>query len=263
GFLQRDKKIAGVTTSILVRNPKTFIEKLQAIEYVVICFARKLLDFIDAVYVTPGPFALYRKKALLEVGLFDEKNMTQDIEIVWRLMSKGYRARMSLSTRTYVDSPKNMKAWWRQRIRWNIGGTQTIWKYKKWAFKKNMLGVFIIPFFSASLFLGVFGIGLLLYLSVRRILTSYLNTVYSLSAQTAVITLQDLSFNPSILNFFGIALFIIGSSYTFFGLVTMRELKSSYINFYSMITFLTVYLLLYPINLVHSLIKMAKKEYSW
>jgi len=263
GFLQHDKKIAAVTGAVLVKEPKKFIEKLQAIEYVVIAFARKLLDFVDAVYVTPGPFALYRKEVLLDVGLFDEKNITQDIEVVWRLMSKGYRARMALDTRVYVDSPKKWKQWWRQRVRWNIGGTQTLWKYRRWSLRKNMLGMFIIPFFSASLFLGVFGLGLFFYLALRRIISTYFTTSYSVETGTALLTFQDLSFNPSILNFFGGALFILGLFYVLFGIMTMRELKARYINFYSMAIFLTIYMTIFPLNLIHSLYKMARRNYSW
>ncbi|MCK5171032.1 MAG: glycosyltransferase family 2 protein [Bacteroidales bacterium] len=74
GFLQDDKKVAGVTCAVLVKKPKKFIEQLQALEYIVITFTRKLLDFIDSIYCAPGPFALYRKKILFEVGLFDTKN---------------------------------------------------------------------------------------------------------------------------------------------------------------------------------------------
>ncbi len=263
GFLQSDKKIAGVTGAVLVKNPKKFIEKLQAIEYVVIAFARKLLDFVDAVYVTPGPFALYKKKVLLEVGLFDENNMTQDIEIVWKMMAHGYKARMSLDTRVYVDSPKTVKVWWKQRVRWNIGGTQTLWKFKRWSLRKNMLGMFIIPFFSASLFIGVFGLGLFFYLAIRRIISTYFTASYSISTNTALFRMSDISLNLSILNFFGIVLFILGTAYIFFGIATMREFKAKYINFYSMGVFITVYLTLFPINLIYSLYKMARGNYSW
>lgn len=263
GFIQKGDKVVAVTPSILVKNPEKFIEKLQAIEYVVISFARKLLDFIDAVYVTPGPFALYKKEALMEVGLFDEDNMTQDIEIVWRLMSKGYKARMCLNARTYVDSPKTKKAWWRQRLRWSIGGTQTLWRYRKWALGKNMLGAFIIPFFAVSTFIGIFGLGIFGYLMIQRILSTYFTTTYSLGSDAAILTLQGLSFSPTILNFFGVVLFVLGVFYTLFGIATMRELKAEYIDFYSMITFLTAYLAVFPLNLTHALIKMARKNYSW
>ena len=233
------------------------------LEYVVICFARKLLDYVDAVYVTPGPFALYRKKVLLEIGLFDKKNLTQDIEIVWRMMSHGYKARMSLDAKIYTVTPKTFKRWWRQRVRWNIGGTQTILKYKKWALKKNMLGMFVIPFFSISLFIGVVGILLFTYLITRRALLTYFSAHYSIVANEAVTRLISLSFNPTILNFFGVSLFLLGCFYTLFALMTMKELNLKNINLFNLIFFLTLYLMIYPLVMISSLYKLAIKKYSW
>ena len=263
GFLQKDEKIAGVTCAVLVNNPNKFFEKLQAIEYVVIAFARKLLDFVDAVYVTPGPFALYKKDILIEIGLFDPNNITQDIEIVWRLMSKGYKARMALSTRVYVRTPKKVRAWWHQRVRWSIGGTQTLWRYKSWAFRKNMLGLFIIPFFSASSFLGILGLGIFSYLIIKNLASTYFTATYSVGAETAVVAFRELSFNPSILNFFGAALFLLGIFYMLFGIFTMKELKSKFVNFYTMTFFLTLYLIFFPVIMIDALVRMAIGKYSW
>ena len=263
GFLQKDPQIGGVTGAILVKNPQTFAQRLQYIEYIVISFARKLLDYVDAVYVTPGPFALYRKKLLFDIGLFDKKNMTQDIEIVWRMMSHGYKARMSLDTKIYTITPKTFRQWWRQRVRWNIGGTQTLIKYRRWAFRSNMLGMFIIPFFSASLFIGLLGIFLFTYLFIRRFLITYLSTRYSLIANEAVTRLVHLSFNPSILNFFGISLFLLGCFYTFFALGTMKEFHLKNANVFNLIFFLTLYLMIYPLIMINALYKFAIGKYSW
>jgi len=263
GFLQKDKTVGGVTGSVLSKEHRNFIQQLQYLEYIVISFARKLLDYIDSVYVTPGPFALYRKKVLFEIGLFDKNNMTQDIEIVWRMMSHGYKARMSLDAKIYSITPNTFKKWWRQRVRWNIGGTQTIFKYKKWAFKKNMLGMFVIPFFSISLFIGIIGILLFVYLILRRFLVMYLSTKYSVIANEAIPRLIHLSFNISLLNFFGISLFLLGCFYTLFALMTMKEFRLKNINLFNLIFFLTVYLMIYPLIMISSLYKFARKKYSW
>lgn len=263
GFLQQDKKVAAVTCAVLVKSQETLMQKLQAIEYVVIGFGRKILDLIDAVYVTPGPFALYRKKSLIEVGLFDAKNLTQDIEIVWRLIAHGYSARMCLAAKVYSEAPEKFSQWWKQRLRWNIGGTQSILKHKKHIFKKEMLGAFIIPYFSASLFLGIFGLGIFIYLFIRRVTYYYLSTKYSVYAQTAILRLQDLSFSPSILNYLGAVMLILGASYTFIMLTVMNEPGVRNKNIFNVAIYQIIYLMIYPFIMIHGLSKLIRGKYTW
>ncbi|MEK6891030.1 MAG: glycosyltransferase [Nanoarchaeota archaeon] len=263
GFLQQDEKVGGVTCSVLVRNPKTFMQKLQAIEYASIAFSRKLLDMVDGVYVTPGPFALYRKKILLEVGLFDVNNLTQDIEIVWRLLKRGYVARMSLATSVYSHSPTKFREWARQRIRWIIGGTQTLWKYKKYTFREKMLGLFVIPFFAISTFLGLMGLFVFGYLIFKRFLSYYLVTKYSIYGGTALLYLQDINFAPSILNYFGAVMFLLGAFFTFFGLYLIKDKELGDKKFISIPFYMIVYLTIYPVLLIVALYKMAIGKYSW
>jgi cellulose synthase/poly-beta-1,6-N-acetylglucosamine synthase-like glycosyltransferase len=263
GFLQEDEKVGAVTCSVLVKNPKNFIQKLQAIEYAVIAFGRKLLDKVDAVYVTPGPFALYRKKTLIEVGMFDTKNITQDIEIVWRLLSKGYKARMCLATSVYSESPNKFKAWYNQRIRWTIGGTQTLLKYKSFILRKGMLGIFIIPFFAISLFLGLIGLCLFTYLLAKRMLVSYLAAKYSIYAGSALFHFQDLTFTPSLLNYFGAVMFLLGTAFTIFSLVAIKDKEIGNNKWFNIGFYMIVYLTVYPIILVISLCKFARGKYSW
>jgi len=263
GFLQEDETVGAVTCSILAKNPKKFIQRLQAIEYVVIAFGRKLLDFIDAVYVAPGPLALYRKDLLIKVGLFDTKNLTQDIEIIWRLLSHGYKTRIALSAKVYSETPTKFKIWWKQRIRWTIGGTQCILKYKTLFLKRGMLGLFIIPFFTLSLFLGLFGLSLFTYLISRRFLLTYLTTKYSIYAQTAILRFEDLTFTPSVLNFFGAALFFVGLGFTILTIFVMNEKGVKNKNIPRTLFYQLIYLMIYPIILIAALWKLMRGKYSW
>ncbi len=263
GHLQADKKVGAVTCAVLSKSPGNFMQRLQAIEYAAIAFSRRLLDLVDSVYVTPGPFALYRKKDLVRAGLFDPTNMTQDIEIVWRMLSKGYMARMCLDAQVRSATPETFRGWWKQRIRWNIGGKQTLWKYKGLVFRKGILGLFIIPFFSASLFIGLFGLGFFVYLMSRRLLVSYFSTAYSLAANTAVLHLQDLSFAPSVLNYFGVILFVLGAAFTLFGLSVIERDMLKWKHTVTIFFYLIVYLAVYPFLLVVSLWKMFTGNYSW
>lgn len=258
-----DEKVGAVTTRILVKKKDNFLRKMQAIEYKVIAFTRKLLEFLDSIYVTPGPLVIYRKSAFDKIGAFDPKNMTEDIEATWHLIHDGYGVRMSFISKSTTVAPDTLKKWFKQRIRWNIGGYQTILKYKHCFFRKGMLGFFILPFFSVSLVLGTFGLGIFSYRILRRILTSYLSTKYSLAAQTTVLALQDINLNPSVLNFFGVVLFVLGMGFIFFALKLINNQIREKENFFSVIFYSLVYILLRPIVLVWSLIKFSTGKYSW
>ena len=258
-----DEQVGAVTTRILVRNRNNFIRKMQAVEYKVIAFTRKLLGFLDSIYVTPGPMALYRKSALLKIKGFDKKNMTEDIEATWHLIHDGYKIKMSFLSKASTVAPDTLKKWFKQRIRWNIGGFQTILKYKHCFFRKGMLGFFILPFFSISLVLGTFGLGLFVYRIFRRILSSYLSTYYSIAAQTAVLVLNDINFNPSILNFLGVILFVLGLSFVFFALRFVNKNIHEKESFFSVIFYSLIYILLRPLVLIVSLYKFLRGKYSW
>lgn len=258
-----DEKTGAVTTRVLVRTKNNLIRRMQAVEYKVIAFTRKLLHFLDAIYVTPGPMALYRKSALLKVGGFDPKNMTEDIEATWNLIHGGYDIRMSFNSKSMTVAPDTLKKWFHQRIRWNIGGYQTILKYKHCFFRKGMLGLFILPFFSISLVLGTFGLGIFFYRIFRRILYYYLSTNYSLATQTAILVLEDVNLNPSVLNFFGVIMLILGLSFLFFSLRFVNRHIHEREGFFSIFAYSFIYIVLRPIVLIWSLIKFAMGKYSW
>ncbi len=263
GFFN-DKRLGGVTSAILVKNQNNFIEKLQAIEYSVIAWTRKLLDFVDAIYVTPGPLTIYRRKVLLEVGGFDTKNLTEDIEMTWRLIHNRYKIRMCLDSNVFTVVPSKFKKWWNQRIRWNIGGLQSIIKYKKDFLRKGMLGYFILPFFIISLFIGLLGLIILSYRIIRRIILTYLRTNYSLQTNIFVENLQDINLTPSILIFFGITMLILSFIFTLLALYVMKNKQFKQPNLFNVVFYMLIYLTVYPSIIITALYRVIRrKNLTW
>ena len=263
GFFN-DLKVGAVTSTVLVKNRNKFIEKLQAIEYKVIKFSRKLLEFIDSIYVTPGPLAVYRRKAFEDVGKFDEENLTEDIEITWNLQMNNWKVKMCVPSRVYSVAPTKVKEWINQRNRWNMGGLQTIFKYKKQALKgKGMLGAFILPFFVLSWLLGLFGIFILVYRLLREVIVSYLSAKYSIGAQAAILTLREINLTPHVLVFLGLTLFLFGLFFTLIALSNAREKQYKRVGVFTLGFYLVFYLLMYPVILVISLTKFLKGKKSW
>ena len=263
-----DKDVGGVTTSIFVRNKGKLLERLQWLEYVMIVWSRKLLEFIESIYVTPGPFSLYRKDALLKVGGFDETSMTEDIEIAWRLLEHGYKIRMAQNAKVLTTTPDYLSKWWKQRVRWNIGGIQTAMKYKYTLFKKDFgtLGSIVSPLFVTSYILSIVGILLMTYLIGNWI---YQNTIFTTKAY--IIGLNPLSHYtliliPDIFTFFGLLIFITSIVWVGLGLKVVNEdmpIKSKLKNLFDLMVYLSLYITIFPLNLAYSIWKYFKKTYKW
>lgn len=262
GFFN-DEKVGAVTCPVLVRSKGKFIERLQEIEYRMIAFTRKLLDFVDSIYVTPGPLALYRKKALDEINGFDNENFTEDIEIVWNLIAKKWDRRMALSTKVTTTPPDKLKSWYKQRLRWAIGGLQCISKYKKFFLKKGMLGMFVLPFFMVQFFLGLLGFAVFIYLIITKTISNFLFVKYSVSAGVSLITMNDFYVIPNFLNYLGITLFVCGLIFTFLILSVMKGTVLKKQNIFHIAFYSAFYLTIYPIIALHSVYKYFKGGYTW
>jgi len=262
GFFD-DKKTGVATCFIVPKNANTFLEKMQVIEYNVIAFTRKLLGFVDAIYVTPGPLALYRKSALLEIGGFDKKNLTEDIEATWHLTAKGYERRMTLDSKVKTTVPLEYKKWFNQRKRWSIGGQQCILKYLKHFFKRGMLGMFILPFFILQLSMGVFGMGIFAYLTIRKFLDKYIFIKYSLGLGSPVLTMNTLHITPSFLNYLGIILFFLGGFFTIMVLYVMKDSILKKQNIFKILFYFVLYLPVYPFITMTALYNHIKGNRKW
>tara|TARA_Y100000310_G_C20681447_1_gene816188 strand:- start:852 stop:2060 length:1209 start_codon:yes stop_codon:yes gene_type:complete len=132
-----EKDVAAVLPLMKVRNPKTLLERVQWVEYLINLFYKKLMSYINCVHVAPGPFSVYKTQILRSVGGFDEKNLTEDLEISMRLQKYHYKIKQLIGPEVYTKAPKTLKAVYKQRNRWYKGTTINIWKYKNLIFNKK------------------------------------------------------------------------------------------------------------------------------
>ncbi len=255
---------AAVTTSIFVKNAQNVMENLQKIEYVMIAWSRKLLEALNSIFVTPGPLSLYRTSVLRKTGGFDEKNMTEDIEIAWRLMSKGYKIKMALDSETFTNPPDTFRKWWHQRIRWNVGGIQTFFKYFHLFLDRKFsnIGMFLLPLFSVSYILSFIGTITFAYV-VLDVLFNFV-PYYIGSYYAGANPFSSLSFAllPNIFVVLGIMVLLLSFAYIKINFDTIRKpLGSDWL--LSLLLYIIFYIALFPFNLVHSTWRFLRKSYKW
>jgi len=166
-----DPKVGAVASSLKVYKPKTFWQKMQFVEYIYNIFLRKILAFMDSVFVVPGPFGLYRRSVLERLGGWEEGNLTEDMELTMRIQKAGYKVETSLNSIVYTKTPETFKRLIKQRIRWYRGFLINARKYKELFFnpKYGDLGVYTLPLYI--IFIAI------LFISIASTIYSFLNMV--------------------------------------------------------------------------------------
>jgi biofilm PGA synthesis N-glycosyltransferase PgaC len=262
GFFE-DKLVGVATIPILSRRSEKFLDKIHSLYQILVASNRKLLEKIDGIFVTPGPFALYRKKALKEIGGFDTNNLTEDVEATWHLASKGWKRKMCMATSVTTLLPNKFKAFFRQRVRWTLGGFQTIQKYKKELFNKNIVGYFILPFSAMSIILGFFTLLLVAYLAIRRIITFFIVLNSAIISNTELLQPFSINLIPSVFFFYFILIVIFSG---IFSLCLALLLEKKILHRRNLL-FLLEYVLFFSIVpvlvFITAIFKFVKKDFKW
>ncbi|MEM5814667.1 MAG: glycosyltransferase family 2 protein, partial [Candidatus Aenigmatarchaeota archaeon] len=256
--------VAAVTSSIFVSDAKNLIGRLQRIEYIMIVWARKLLEYLDSVYCTPGPLSLYRADVLRSVGGFDEKNLTEDIEIAWRLMHNRYKIKMAPRAEVYTAPQETFGKWWKQRLRWNIGGMQTTLKYRRDLFKPSLgsMGMFVIPFFSLSYFLSMFGLLFFGYLMGKWFYNFFAFSLGASALGLNPLSRMELLLLPDVFTVFGMLIFTLSLIWVKISLKTVGKGLGGWRGLIDLALYLSVYITIFPFNLLQSSWRFLKGDYS-
>jgi len=120
-------RVAAVAGNPRVRNNGTLLSRLQAIEFSsVIGLMRRAQRIWGRVMCVSGVVGMFRKSALIDVGLYEPQMATEDIDITWKLQSHFYDVRYEGSALVWMLVPETMSVWWKQRRRWAKGLGQVI-----------------------------------------------------------------------------------------------------------------------------------------
>ncbi len=256
-----EEGVAAVTSRVLVKNKKNYLERFQILDYSIIAWTRKLLDFVNSVYVTNGPLSIYKKSVIKKVGGFDPKNLTEDIEVTWHVLSEGYKTRMSYSAVVYTTVPDKLKTWINQRVRWNLGGIQTVYKYRKFMFKNpdQLFGYFVLPYVAAAFVFSL--IGFMLLIRFFWIKGSYylISSLYLFGGYNPFKYIGFI-FLPTILIFLAVIFLTLSIWYYKIGFKNSETGNKSVLKIFA---YAMIYRSLYVIPLVLALYKLAKGDLRW
>jgi cellulose synthase/poly-beta-1,6-N-acetylglucosamine synthase-like glycosyltransferase len=89
----------------------------------------RTFNLLGSVMIVPGALGAFRKKTLIERGIYDKDTITEDFDITIKILKTGGKIIFEESSLTYTDVPGNLKGLYNQRKRWYSGNFQTIIKH--------------------------------------------------------------------------------------------------------------------------------------
>ena len=153
-----DEEVMAVTPSVQIHEPDNILRRIQAAEYMVGEFTRKIFSRINGLYVIPGPFSIYRKKIFATIGTFVHGYGTEDMEMALRMQSHRMKIENAHNALVFTVSPKTPYALYRQRVRWVSGFLKNAFFQYRYMFlnkKYGNLGLLTMPFAFASIFIAL------------------------------------------------------------------------------------------------------------
>ncbi|HBA46104.1 TPA: hypothetical protein DEQ22_02375 [Candidatus Nomurabacteria bacterium] len=172
-YFEKDGNVMAVAPSVIVHDPRNFVQNAQRAEYNMGVYLKKMLGFLGAINVTPGPLTIFRKKVFDDLGPYSQGHNTEDMEIAYRMQKNNYKIEHCNDAYVYTNTPQTIKNLFRQRLRWIYGFINNTIDYRGVLLKRKYgnFSFFTLP-------MGIISIFSVSYL-FSRIIYSLGNFLYS------------------------------------------------------------------------------------
>jgi cellulose synthase/poly-beta-1,6-N-acetylglucosamine synthase-like glycosyltransferase len=146
-----------------IKLPRSSLALFQIVEYLrAFLFGRVGWDTMNSILILSGTFSLFNKAAVMAVGGYNVKHVSEDMELVIKLHryhiknNKPYRIKFISDPICWSEVPEKLKMLGRQRRRWHLGLIQCIVEHRALMLnpKYGKLGLFIFPYYFFFEMLG-------------------------------------------------------------------------------------------------------------
>lgn len=140
-------RVGAVTGNPRIRTRSTLLGCIQVGEFSgIIGLIRRAQRIYGRVFTVSGAICSFRRSALHQVDYWREDTLTEDIDISWRLQLAYWDVRFEPRALCWILMPETLRGFFKQRLRWAVGGGEAIKKYSPQVFQwksRRMLGVYI------------------------------------------------------------------------------------------------------------------------
>lgn len=241
-----NKETMAVAPSVKVFEVRGILGLVQKAEYMFGIFLRLVLSELNAIYITPGPFSIFRTTVFKQIGNYRKAHNTEDMEIAMRMQKSGMKIDHAHDAFVYTVIPTTIYKLYKQRLRWVYGFLKNAIDYRDMFFKPQYgnLGMIVLPAAGFSVISTMFFFGTNLWSWIKQAGT-FIERVMTVGFSLNTDWNFDLFyFNTDVIVFVS----IIAVSGTLFFIATSRQLAEEKHKFgLDSLAFMLLYTILAPI----------------
>lgn len=145
-----NSSVGAVTGNPRIRNRSTMLGRLQVGEFSsIIGLIKRAQSSYGRIYSVSGVITAFRRTSLHDIGYWSVDMMCEDIDITWKLQTRGWLVRYEPHALCWILMPETLGGLWKQRLRWAMGGMQVLMKYSRTVFGAQ--GVRMLPLYTEYL----------------------------------------------------------------------------------------------------------------
>jgi biofilm PGA synthesis N-glycosyltransferase PgaC len=150
-------RVAAVTGNPRVRNRKSLLQHLQAVEFSsIVSMQRRAQRVLGRILTVSGAVFAVRRTALIDMGGFSSHMATEDMDLSWRLQMQFWDIRYEPRAVVWMEVPPNFRELWKQRRRWARGLAQALARHREIPFRWKIRRMWPIYYESCASILWSF-----------------------------------------------------------------------------------------------------------
>jgi biofilm PGA synthesis N-glycosyltransferase PgaC len=137
--ISRSPAIGAVAGAPHVTNRVGLLSAIQSLEAAsIIGLTRRTQSLSGHTRIVAGVLGMFRKQAVLDVGGYDGRMATEDIDLTWRLLIAGWLTLYEPKALVGMQVPVTLSSLWKQRRRWARGQGEALHEHFKTILRRRL-----------------------------------------------------------------------------------------------------------------------------
>lgn len=118
-------KVMAAVGNVKVGNTRTIVGVIQYLEFLFSFYFKKADSIMNTIYIIGGAAGAFRRETLDVIGVYNTKNITEDIDLSLRVQVAGFKIVYASDAVVYTEGASELKSLMKQRLRWKRGRFET------------------------------------------------------------------------------------------------------------------------------------------